>query len=31
MSDNILLDRRPPVATITINRPDQRNAISFPM
>lgn len=31
MSDNILLDRRPPVATITINRPDQRNAISFQM
>ncbi|MDA1218529.1 MAG: enoyl-CoA hydratase-related protein [Chloroflexi bacterium] len=31
MSDNILLDRQPPVATITINRPSQRNAISFQM
>ncbi|HEU0020797.1 MAG TPA: enoyl-CoA hydratase-related protein [Dehalococcoidia bacterium] len=31
MGDNILLDRQPPVATITINRPGQRNAISFQM
>ena len=31
MSDQVLLDRRPPIATITFNRPDQRNAISYPM
>lgn len=31
MSQNILLDRQPPIATITINRPDQRNAINFQM
>ena len=31
MSDQILLDRQTPVATITLNRPDQRNAISFQM
>ena len=31
MNDHILVDRQPPVATVTINRPDQRNAISFDM
>ena len=31
MSDNILIDRQSPVATITFNRPSQRNAISFQM
>ena len=31
MSDYILLDRQPPLATVTINRPGQRNAISFDM
>ncbi len=31
MSDNILVDHRSKVATITINRPAQRNAISFQM
>jgi enoyl-CoA hydratase/carnithine racemase len=28
---NLYLDRRGPIATITINRPDQRNAISYNM
>ncbi len=31
MNDYILLEREPPVATVTINRPAQRNAISFDM
>ena len=31
MSDHILLERDPPLATITLNRPHQRNAISYPM
>ncbi|MCI0843902.1 MAG: enoyl-CoA hydratase/isomerase family protein [Chloroflexi bacterium] len=31
MNDHILIDSRPPVATVTFNRPDQRNAISFAM
>lgn len=31
MNDHLLVQRQPPVATITINRPDQRNAISFAM
>ena len=31
MSDHILVDRQPPIATVTINRPKQRNAISYPM
>ena len=31
MNDYILLDRQPPLATVTINRPAQRNAISFDM
>jgi enoyl-CoA hydratase/carnithine racemase len=31
MSEYILVDRQPPVATITINRPRQRNAINFAM
>ncbi len=31
LSDYILLERQPPLATITINRPTQRNAISFDM
>ena len=31
MSDHILVDRQPPIATITINRPQQRNAINYPM
>ena len=29
--DYILLDRQPPVATLTINRPRQRNAINYHM
>ena len=29
--DYILLDRQPPIATITINRPRQRNAINYHM
>ena len=31
MSDLVLVDRQPPIATITFNRPDQRNAINYPM
>jgi enoyl-CoA hydratase/carnithine racemase len=31
MSDHVLLDRRPPITTVSMNRPDQRNAISYPM
>ena len=31
MSDHILLERDPPLATITLNRPRQRNAISYQM
>ena len=31
MSDYILLNRQPPLATVTINRPRQRNAIDFAM
>ena len=31
MSDQLLLDRRPPLATITINQPERRNVISFDM
>jgi enoyl-CoA hydratase/carnithine racemase len=31
MSDHILVDRQPPIATITLNRPQQRNAISYSM
>ena len=31
MNDYILLDRQPPLATVTLNRPAQRNAISFDM
>ena len=31
MSDHILLERDPPLATITLNRPQQRNAISYQM
>ena len=31
MSDYILLERQPPLATVTINRPRQRNAINFHM
>ena len=31
MSEHVLLYRQPPLATITMNRPDQRNAISFGM
>jgi enoyl-CoA hydratase len=31
MSDYILLERQPPLATVIINRPRQRNAISYPM
>ncbi len=31
MNDDILVQRQPPTATITINRPEQRNAISFKM
>ena len=29
--EQVLVDRQPPVATVTINRPSQRNAISFHM
>ena len=29
--DHLLLERRPPLAVVTFNRPDQRNAISFAM
>ncbi|MCI0903889.1 MAG: enoyl-CoA hydratase/isomerase family protein, partial [Chloroflexi bacterium] len=31
MNDHILLDSTAPVATVTFNRPKQRNAISFAM
>ena len=31
MSDYILVDRQPPLATVTINRPRQRNAVNFQM
>ena len=31
LNDHILLDSKPPVATVTFNRPGQRNAISFAM
>lgn len=31
MSEYILVDHQPPIATITINRPRQRNAINFAM
>ncbi len=31
MSDYVLVEARSPVATITLNRPEQRNAISFQM
>ncbi len=31
MSEHILLERDPPLATITLNRPRQRNAISYQM
>ena len=31
MSEDILVDRQPPVATVTINRPGKRNAISYRM
>ena len=31
MDDHILLERQPPVATVTLNRPAQRNAISLDM
>ena len=31
MSDQLLLNCRPPLATITINQPDRRNVISFDM
>ncbi len=31
MSDHILLERDPPLATITLHRPQQRNAISYQM
>ena len=31
MSDHILLERDPPLATLTLNRPQQRNAISYQM
>ncbi len=31
MSDHILVDSKTPVATVTFNRPSQRNAISFAM
>lgn len=31
MNDYIILDRQPPLATVTINRPAQRNAISYVM
>jgi enoyl-CoA hydratase len=31
MSQHVLVDRQPPITTVTINRPRQRNAISFAM
>ena len=31
MNDHIILDAKTPVATVTFNRPSQRNAISFAM
>ncbi|MEE2686935.1 MAG: enoyl-CoA hydratase-related protein, partial [Chloroflexota bacterium] len=31
MSDWILVDKAPPLATITINRPETRNAINYQM
>ena len=31
MSDWILVDKDPPLATITINRPETRNAINYQM
>ena len=31
MSDWILVDNDPPVATVIINRPETRNAISYSM
>lgn len=31
MTDRILVECQPPIATVTINRPKQRNAISYPM
>jgi enoyl-CoA hydratase/carnithine racemase len=31
MSDYILLECQPPLATVIINRPRQRNAISYSM
>ncbi len=31
MSDHIFLERDPPLATMTLNRPQQRNAISYQM
>ena len=31
MSDHIQVERQPPIATIILNRPSQRNAISYPM
>ena len=31
MSEHVLVHREPPLATVTFNRPDQRNAISFSM
>ncbi len=31
VQDHILVDRQPPIATITINRPRQRNAINYQM
>jgi len=31
LNDYILLERQPPLATVTINRPAQRNAISYDM
>ena len=31
LSESILVDRQSPIATVTLNRPDQRNAISFAM
>lgn len=31
MSHNVLVDKHERIATVTLNRPDQRNAISYPM
>ena len=31
IQDSILVDRQPPIATVTINRPRQRNAINYEM